>query len=103
NIHRQVDLGAYPGKIRSIGSAALHLCFPLIYPGLLGALAGPGGHIWDIAGAHAVVRSLGFDFEYLDGERIDYGTLTDGRPLRDIVLAGSEQRRSELKKALVRL
>jgi myo-inositol-1(or 4)-monophosphatase len=55
-IHAQVDWGKYPGKVRSIGSAALHLCFPLIYPAVVGAVEGRGGHIWDIAGAHAILR-----------------------------------------------
>ena len=59
--------------------------------------------MWDIAGAHAVARSLGFDFEYLDGERIDYAALTDGSSVSDIILAGSEPRRSELRKVLSHL
>jgi fructose-1,6-bisphosphatase/inositol monophosphatase family enzyme len=60
-VHQQVDLRHYPGKVRSIGSAALHICFTLIYPGVLAAVEGHGVHIWDIAGAHAVVRSHGLN------------------------------------------
>jgi len=102
-IHKQIDLRKYPGKIRSIGSAALHLCFPLIYPGVFGTIEGPGAHIWDIAGAHAVNLSLGFDFEYLDGRCIDYSTLTDGGSVGDMILAGSKRRISELRKVLARV
>jgi len=102
-IHKQIDLRSYPGKIRSIGSAALHLCFPLIYPGVFGTIESHGAHIWDIAGSHAVNLSLAFDFEYLDGRRIDYSTMTDGSSVGDIILAGSKQRINELRKVLARV
>lgn len=87
-IHRQLDLDGYPGKLRNIGSAALHLCFPLIYPGVFGAVEGRGAHIWDIAGAHAINRSLGFDLECLGGGRVDYVRMVDGGPVGDVILAG---------------
>ena len=54
--HTQLDWSHYPGKIRSIGSAALHLCFPLICSAVVGAVEGRGAHIWDIVGAHAILR-----------------------------------------------
>jgi hypothetical protein len=69
----------------------------------LGAIESSGTHIWDIAGAHAANLSLGFDFKYLDGRCVDYSTLTDGRALSDIILAGSKQRMSELRRVLVRI
>jgi myo-inositol-1(or 4)-monophosphatase len=101
-IHTQVDWSRYPGKIRSIGSAALHLCFPLIYPGVFAAVEGRGGHIWDIAGAHAINLSHGFAVEYLGGDEIDYATMVDGSPAGDNVLGGSKQAIQVLRDVLRR-
>ncbi len=63
NIHRQLDLRRFPGKIRSIGSAALHLIGPVVYPKVFAAVDGGRGYIWDVAGAHAIV------IEYFQGPR----------------------------------
>ena len=99
-LHRRLDLSKLPGKIRNIGSAALHLCFPLIYSGVVGSIEGSGGHIWDIAGAHALNRSLGFDLELLSGGPIDYARMVDGGPAGDVILAGHRQRIEELRAVL---
>jgi myo-inositol-1(or 4)-monophosphatase len=88
-IHREIDLGAFPGKIRNIGSGALHFCFPLLSPGILGAVQSPIVHIWDICGAHAVNRAAGYALEFLAGGPIDYAALTGGDPVDDFVLSGS--------------
>jgi len=100
-IHQELDLSRFPGKIRSIGSAALHLCFPLLYEGVFGALQSRGVHIWDIAGAHAINRSVGFDFEYLAGGPLDYSTMTNGGATDDVIVCGSPERISELRGALI--
>jgi myo-inositol-1(or 4)-monophosphatase len=102
-IHRHVNLSGYVGKIRSIGSAALHLCFPLIYPGVSGAVEDAGVHIWDIAGAHAINLAQGFDFQLLGGGRPDYLAMADGTPVGDIILAGSRSCIAEMKKVLKRI
>jgi fructose-1,6-bisphosphatase/inositol monophosphatase family enzyme len=86
--HHCIDLRAFPGKARSIGSAALHLCFPVAYPAVVAGLQCPGAHIWDVAGAHAICASVGFCFEYWDGSLIDYSALLDGSSIRDIVVSG---------------
>ena len=102
-IHTQVNWSRYPGKIRSIGSAALHLCFPLVYPGVYGAVEGRGGHIWDIAGAHAIVRSHGFALAYLGGGQIDYAVMLDGSPTGDNVLSGTVERIEVLRHILQKI
>lgn len=99
-LHRRLDLRRLPGKIRNVGSAALHLCFPLIYSGVVGSIEGAGGHIWDIAGAHAINLSLGCDLELLGGGSIDYANMTDGSPVGDVVLAGHQRRIEELRQVL---
>lgn len=102
-IHRHVDLSGYVGKIRSIGSAALHLCFPLIYQGVSGTVEDAGVHIWDIAGAHAINLAQGFDLELLGGGGLDYLAMVDGTPVGDTVLAGSRSCIAEMRKVLKRI
>jgi len=102
-VHLEIDLSKYPGKIRNIGSAALHLCFPLIYPGIFGAVQSPVVHVWDIAGAHAMNLSVGLDFEYLGGGHIDYATMTDGSSAIDFILAGTQRRIEQLRDLLAKI
>ena len=102
-IHKQLDLSGYVGKIRGIGSAALHLCYSLIYPPVIGALEGPGIHIWDIAAAHAINRAQGQDLSYLDSSSIDYAPMTDGGPGADVVMAGQAPVLQALREVLRRL
>lgn len=95
--HLQFDIRKLPCKIRSIGSAALHLCYPLVFPAVYGAIENAKGHIWDIAGAHGINRSLGFEVELLSGGAIDYARMVDGSPVGDVVLAGHRQRIDTLR------
>ncbi|MBN1485376.1 MAG: inositol monophosphatase [Chloroflexia bacterium] len=85
--HRRFDLGGYPGKVRGVGSAALHFCFPLLYQAVIGALSSPV-YIWDMAGAHAINRSLGCELRFFDGGEIDYAGLVGGELSRDAILSG---------------
>ena len=102
-IHKILDLSGYIGKIRGIGSAALHLIYHLIYPPIIGALEGPGIHIWDMAAAHAVNLAQGENLRYLDGRPIDYGPMTDGGPGADVVVAGQASTVEALRAMLARL
>jgi len=90
-VHQEVDISRCPGKFRGLGSAALHFCFPVIYPHVVGAIQQRKTHIWDIAGAHAINLSVGLDVEYLSGKPINYNELTDGRQAADVILSGSER------------
>jgi fructose-1,6-bisphosphatase/inositol monophosphatase family enzyme len=67
-----------------------------------GAVEGRGGHIWDIAGAHAILRSHGFDLEYLSGGTINYAVLRDGSPAGDNILGGSREQIKRLRRVLRR-
>ena len=100
SIHTQLDLRKYPGKIRSIGSASLHLCFPIIYPGVFAAIETKRTHIWDIAGAHAINQSLGFVLEYIDGNKINYSPLLDGSIAGKVILSGLKRKVDLLKQTL---
>jgi myo-inositol-1(or 4)-monophosphatase len=87
-LHAQVNLTRYPGKVRSIGSAALHICFTACYPGIYASIEGRRVHIWDIAGAHAVIRSHGWTLGYLGGGTVAYGGMMEGQPAGDLVISG---------------
>ncbi len=102
-IHQHLDLRGFVGKIRGIGSAALHLCYPLIYRAVIGAVEGPGAHIWDIAAAHAINRARDGDLVYLNGEKIDYRPLTDGRRAQDVIMGGHPLIVGQLRQVLRRL
>jgi myo-inositol-1(or 4)-monophosphatase len=95
--HLQFDIRKLPGKIRSIGSAALHLCYPLVYRAVYGAIENGNGHIWDIAGAHGINRSLGFDVELLSGGPIDYSRMVNGSSVGEVILSGHKRRIDELR------
>jgi myo-inositol-1(or 4)-monophosphatase len=95
--HWFLDLHRFPGKCRSLGSAALHLVYPLAYQAVYAAIQVPGAHIWDIAGAHALCRAVGACFEYLDGRPVDYAPLLDGRPFEEVILSGPREHLEALK------
>lgn len=102
-IHHQLDLSRFPGKIRSIGSAALHLAGPVIYSGVVAAIDGGRGYIWDVAGAHAIMRSVGYAFEFFSGKAVTYSSMVRGDRVGDLILAGPAPRIRELRKYLNRV
>jgi fructose-1,6-bisphosphatase/inositol monophosphatase family enzyme len=87
-IHRHLDLSAFPGKIRSIGSAELHLCFPVVYPDIVAGFQNPNTYIWDIAAAHAISTAAGYRCQYFDGSDIDYRGMADGGKASDLIMSG---------------
>jgi fructose-1,6-bisphosphatase/inositol monophosphatase family enzyme len=95
--HQYLNLQQYKGKARSMGSAALHLCYPLIYPRVFAAIESKGTHAWDIAGAHAINRSVGCYIEFIDGRKIDYRLLLEGQPVGNFILSGTKERIAALK------
>ena len=103
SVHHQLDLRRFPGKIRSIGSAALHLTGPIAYPGVFAAVDGGRGYVWDVAAAHAVARSVGYGFEYFSGREVTYASLVTGSRVEDLILVGSAERIDALRKCLTRI
>ena len=100
SIHKQVDVSRYPGKIRNAGSAALHLCYPLIYPGIHATVESRHTHIWDILAAHAIVYSHGLAFERLSGGLFRYQELLDGSSVGDMILCGHKENIEQLRDLL---
>jgi fructose-1,6-bisphosphatase/inositol monophosphatase family enzyme len=102
-LHQQLDMTRCPGKMRNVGSAALHICYPVIYPGVVGAILHSAIHIWDMAAAHAINLSHGWDLEYLRGGKLDYATMVDGSRAEDIILSGPDPIISEFRAKLTRI
>jgi len=99
-IHKQVDISRFRGKIRSLGSAAIHLCSPIVYKNVIGAVEKRGQYAWDIAGAHAILRSCGYVTEYLSGDEVDYKKISDGTETPDVLLAGPSRTVDYLREVL---
>ncbi len=88
-IHQQLDLTGFPGKARAMGTAALHLSMPAAYQGVVGAIQDNKAFAWDIAGAHAVLSSVGCEIRYFDGKALDYSEMkANGWRVRDFIVAG---------------
>ena len=77
----------FPGKCRSFGSTALHMCLVAQQTGFALAHACPV-HIWDIAAAHAIAARVGLTVQYLDGPALTYGPLITGQPTPAHVVTG---------------
>lgn len=99
-IHQGLNLDRFPGKIRNVGSSALQMCFPLIYPGVVGTVSGRV-YAWDLAAAHAVLLAASGAVEYLDGNPIDYAPLLRGQRARKQILSGSRQGVDLIRAALI--
>lgn len=103
-IHRQLDLRDYPGKTRSWGSCAVNLVTPAVYPGVIGAVQDSSAHAWDIAGAHAILASLGCEVRYLNGKAVDYGNMgVQEWKVEDFLVAGKPGAVDLLTKLIRRL
>lgn len=85
--HKKFDFHAFPGKTRSIPSAAMELCAPLMHCAVTGTLVYPC-FIWDFLGAHAILKSLDYPIEYWSQGEIKYDALVPDRRSPDHVLAG---------------
>jgi myo-inositol-1(or 4)-monophosphatase len=102
-LHNEVNLRDFPGKIRSIGSSALHICYAGLYPGICGTLQSPKISVWDIAAAHAIIRTLGREVERLDGGPFSYREMMDGSQAPDFLLAGTPAQITLLRGMIRRL
>ena len=85
--HRRLDMRAFIGKTRSMGSIAAHLCY--IARGIaVGGVMKP--HIWDIGAGSAILRSAGGDMKYLDGTIINFKELCSGQKAKKWCIAGEK-------------
>ncbi len=74
----------FSGKVRAMGSTALHYC--LVARGAaVGAIS--TGHVWDMAAAAAAIKEAGGVMKHLDGRPIEWAKWYTGEGLRPAVLA----------------
>ncbi len=81
--HRDYSI-SFPGKTRSLGSLAVHICY-VARGSALGALLGHP-HLWDIAAGLAILRAAGGTACFLDRRPFDPRPLLDGSASRQPVL-----------------
>ena len=75
DVHRRYDL-RLPGRVRSLGSTAMHLS--LVASGSALSALVHESHLWDVAGAMALMEAGGVAFAYLDGTPFDASRHLDG-------------------------
>lgn len=98
-IHLLVHLENYPGKLRSLGSTALHICGFLTYGAVIGAVS-RGARLWDLAGAHAITSSLGYSVEYFGGGEVVYDRMIEGKAASDMIIAGTSEGKRLIRETL---
>jgi len=80
--HRKFKI-TYPGKTRSLSSAALH--HALVARGVaVGALS--TAHVWDFAAAAALLGEAGGVIKHLNGQDLHWREALDGREIKPAVL-----------------
>jgi len=101
NAARRMDFSAFRGKTRCFGSSIIHLLCPVLFSAIQASVV-PPCFVWDIAAAHAVLKSAGMDMEFADGERFVYTEefVYEKKKFRMDIYAGSEKGRSSLRKLL---
>jgi myo-inositol-1(or 4)-monophosphatase len=80
---------SYPGKLRSMGSTAAHLCY--VAAGCADAAVAEHAYAWDLAAGVALVRAGGGVVRYMDGSDVDLAPLMAARQPAPPVLAGSAE------------
>ncbi len=87
NIHRRYAI-RYPGKVRSLGSSAAHMCY-VARGKAVGALLGRP-KLWDIAASIQILQRAGGDARLLYSNRpLDLGTMLTGQLAPEPVIVGS--------------
>ena len=66
-----IDFSRYSGKVRMFGSQILQILSPVLFENITASINEPC-YIWDYAGAHAVIRSLGMDLYTPRQEKFTY-------------------------------
>ncbi len=93
-VHRRYEV-TWPGKLRSLGSTAYHAV--LVARGVARAALLGHAHLWDLAGAAALLAHVGARLEYLDGTDVVLGALADGRRAPAPILTGTATAIRELR------
>ncbi len=89
----------FPGKVRNLGSTALHACLA-IDNARNRTLAFIGkSHIWDWAGAVPIIQKAGGMMRYITGDEIDYGAvIRNNNRLLDYVIVYNSDNFESIRK-----
>ena len=98
---RLMDFSRYEGKVRIFGSSILHMLSPVLYDHIQGCI-NQSCYVWDIAAAHAVLRSQGMDIEYVDGTAFTYNDefMLQRKPFSPSFYAGNPKCIKNLREVL---
>lgn len=98
HVQHYIDLKTYRGKIRSFGSNILHMIAPLVHPRIQGSISIPC-YVWDVAGAHALLRAAGWPVTYRNGEEFTYTDelLVERRTFQGILLSGNPEAVAQMR------
>lgn len=67
----KMDFSHFEGKVRTFGSSIIHLLSVVVFSAIQGCVNQPC-FVWDIVSAHAVLKKVGMDIVYVDGEKFVY-------------------------------
>ncbi|MBR1919851.1 MAG: inositol monophosphatase [Spirochaetales bacterium] len=97
NAARRMDFTAFRGKTRCFGSSIIHLLCPVLFSAIQASVV-PPCFVWDIASAHAVLKHVGMDIDFADGERFTYTEefVYEKKKFRMDIFAGSDKARKDL-------
>lgn len=90
---------SFPGKIRSLGSTAAHLCY--LAKGSASAVLFSGVGIWDIAAGYEIARRSGATMSYLDGTECPLSDFFNGRLTHKPVIASTPKLIDKVLKTIV--
>ena len=101
NAARRMDFSSFRGKTRCFGSSIIHLLCPVLFSAIQASVV-PPCFVWDITSAHAVLRHVGMDIDFADGERFTYTEefVYEKKKFRMDIFAGSEKGRRALREML---
>ncbi len=68
---KYLDFSSFEGKVRIFGSQILQILSPSIFSNITASINEPC-YIWDYAGAHAIIKSLGMDIYTKENEVFTY-------------------------------
>ncbi len=95
---RHLSIKQFDVKLRCYGSNILHMISPLIHPHVQGSVS-IRCYAWDIAGAHALLHSQGFETRYVDDTPFVYDDelLAERKGIKRLLLAGTEEAVSSMQ------
>ena len=97
----KMDFTNFTGKVRTYGSAIIHLISIVVFSAIQGCVNQPC-FVWDIVSAHAILKKVGMDIVYVDGEKFVYTDefLYEKKKFKKDIYAGTPKGIECMKKIL---